>query len=575
MRVGRLAVFLILLIPCAILRAQVLTPRPHVGVEQVPIGDDVYAFLRHLSVRGVIEGYSESQLPLSEYDIAQFLHQAEAGKLSGAEFELLHKYLKTYTHEPRDVVTMFSSRDATPLFWNGIFTDSDKYLYRWMSDSTNSDLFVHGVASIEGRHKSSPTTASVILLNYGGRFSGTLDGHVGYFMQTTNGQKYGDSALVLEDPLLSKNRNLALYTHQFFDYTTAELAYNNDWFTGKIARESLAIGGGYQNDNILLSPNVTPYDFLSLAAHIGPVRYQAMYASLVADTVIGSDFPLKSLAMHDLTVGIGRDFEFGFTDMMVFSRRLEIAYLNPFSFLKSVEEQSADQNHDNGLLGTHLRWRIAPGFEVRGQGLLDDLLASKIGTGWAQNKWAWQFGGMWAGAFGVRDLDVSAEWIRVEPYTYSHWESTNRFSNSGSLLGAQIGPNATSYWSAARWVPSPKWTFTLDAQLMERGENVYDSTGRLLYNAGADWTIPTDSTSNLTQTNLLNGRRVNILTLTATVEFEPWRGLVVFASGTKKSVDYLDEAPVTPGINLNGHAVSLAPRELPETLIAFGARALF
>jgi hypothetical protein len=580
--VFKVSLCLILVIVFAVPTAhgQVLTSQPHIGVEQVPLGDDVYAFLRHLSVRGVIQGYSEAQLPISEFEVAGFLHQAQSATISGAELALLQKYLRTYAHEPRDAVTMFPSQNAEPLFFKGIFTDQDKYLYQWYDDSTNSDLFVHGIASAQLLHRISPTAASVVLGNIGGRFSGTLSGHVGYFMQTTNGEKFGDSILALEDPMLNKNHNFSIYTHQFFDFTTAELVYNNDWFTGKLAREAVEIGGGYQNDNILLSPNVPNYDFLSLGAHVGAVRYQAMYASLVADTVAdnitGPGYPQKYFALHDLTFLLGHDFELGFTDVMIFGQRFELAYLNPFSFLKVVEHGLQDQDKDNALLGMHSRWRIAPGVEIRGQMEIDDIVASKIGDGRWDNKFAWQFGGMWASAFGIPDLDFEAEWIRVEPYFYTHWNTDDdRYTNSNTLLGAQIGPNAMSYWGMFRWAPAAAWTFSIQGQLIQRGENIYDSTGKLIYNAGADFNLSMTPEGNPNDTRILYGHRVNIFNLTLDVEFEPWRGLVVFARGTKSAVNYLTQPPVTPGFDLSGLPVSYAPQSLPETVIALGARVLF
>ena len=301
-------------------------------------------------------------------------------------------------------MTWFSADSAKPLFFSGIFTDEDKYLYRWFDDSTHSDLFVHGIGSLEFRHKTAPTSASVALLNYGGRFSGTLSGHVGYYLQSTNGEKFGDSLLALDDPLLAKNRNLAFYSHTFFDFTSAEFAYNYDWFTGKLAREAVGIGGGFENDNILLSPNVPYFDFLSVGAHVGQVRYQAIVGSLLDDTLTGgasSDIPPKFLVLHDLTFGVGHNADIGITDMLIYSNRYELAYLNPFSFLKSVEHSLNDR--DNGLLGAHASWRILPGIELRGQMLIDDIVMGEIGKGYWGNKFAWQFGGMWAGAFGFSD----------------------------------------------------------------------------------------------------------------------------------------------------------------------------
>lgn len=561
-------------VPCA--RAQHLTNVPHVGVEQVPFGDDVYAFLRHLSVRGVIDGYSENALPLSEFEIAEFLREVKPARLSEAESELLAKYLRTYAHEPREAVTMFSSEDATPLFFGGIFTDEDKYLYRWFDDSTHSDLFVHGIGSVETRRELSPRSASLLLLNAGGRFSGTLSGHVGYFMQATNGHSSGDSLFATQDAALSSNRNFALFTHTYFDFTTAELAYNYDWFTAKIAREVIGIGGGYQNDNILLSPQASHYDLLSLGAHVGAVRYQSVVASLVADTFAATDARLKYMAMHDLSFFLGHDVEWGFTDIVIFGKRFEFAYANPFSFLKIVEHAVDNDDEDNAMLGMHARWRITPGVEVRGQMLLDDIIAEKVGTGNWSNKFAWQLGSMWAGAFGFKDLDWFAEWMLVQPYTYTHWNTDDdRYTTGGTALGAQIGPNAISYWSELRWAPSPKWTFALDAQLVRRGENIYDSSGALLYNAGSDYDLSMTKEGNENDARILYGRRVDILGITGSLEFEPWRGLVVFARGTKKNVNYLNEPPQTPGIDLRSKQISLAPRELPQTTFAIGVRALF
>ncbi len=558
-------------------KSQVLTSQPHIGVEQVPIGDDVYAFLRHLSVHGLITGFSEAQLPISEFEVVGFLQQADSQKLSNAERELVLKYLRTYAHEPREANTLFASDSAKPIFFDGIFTQQDKYLYRWFNDSTKSDLFVDGIGSVEYRRQTDPSSESVKLLNLGGRFSGTLSGQVGYFMQTTNGVALGDKQLALEDPVLSRNNNLLHYTN-FFDFTSAELAYTNDWFTGKLAREAVAIGGGY-HDNILLSSadSVPAYDFLSLGAHVGPVRYQSIFASLVPDSVTGQyPYPTKYLAVHDLTVGMGQNGELGFTEIEVITRP-DLAYLNPFSFLETVKHAlDGTQDQNLGMLGTHARWDIVPGIEVRGQAFIQDLVINEIGTGYWSNKGGDQLGIMWAGAFGIPDLDWEAEWTRILPYTYSHWDTVGSFSTSGAPLGAQVGPNSISYWTELRWAPNAKWIIALQGQFIERGENIYDSTGKLLYNAGADYRVSyTDSTSSFSQTYMLNGRRVDIFNLTLDIEFEPWRDLTFYIDGTKSFVDYLKEPYVTPGFNLTGLPVSLAPQSTPSTIGAFGIKAFF
>ncbi|MFI5263837.1 MAG: hypothetical protein ACHQM6_04925, partial [Candidatus Kapaibacterium sp.] len=362
-----------------------------------------------------------------------------------------------------------------------------------------------------------------------------------------------------------------------------ELSYNNDWFTAKIAREAIAFGGSYQGNNVIVSPDVQTPDFISLGAHIGAVRYQAMVASLLGEGRFsdsngasfgpGTYIDPKFLALHDLTFLIGKDVELGFTDMMIFSRRFDLAYVNPFTFLKTVEASLNDR--DNGLLGAHARWRIAPGVEIRGEGLVDDILGSRIGTGYWSNKFAWQIGGMWAAPFGLQDVDIAFEHTRVEPFTYSHFNSQNTFSTNGQLLGASIGPNSMSFWGQIRWAPSEKLSVELDLTLVERGENIYDSTGqlkqfrdstgRVIYdgNQGADFELSLTNQGDGSRTfHILDGNRVNTFTIDATAFYELWRGLKIFARAYSKSVNYLSGTP-------------LNPQEKPYGFFGIGARALF
>ncbi len=554
--------------------AQYLTSAPHRGVVQVPIGNEVYAYLRHMTVRGLIKGYSENELPISEFEIAEFVKSADRSRMTPAEIALQQKFIRTFAHDPAHAVTMFPADSATPLFVKGIPTDEDKYLYRWWDTASQSDLFVNGIASIELRDQKLPEPGNVLLTVGGGQFHGTLSGHVGYFLEATNGQSHGDSLIALEDPSLASNKNFAIFSKNNFDFTSAELSYNNDWFTAKLAREAVSVGGSYQQDNVILSSNVPFYDFVSVGAHVGVVRYQAMVASLLGearfsegyDTVFhtyygaGAKIDSKYLTLHDLSFTINDNIELGFTDMVVYSRRFDLAYLNPFSFLKSVETSLNDR--DNGILGAHARWKIVDGFEVRGEGVVDDVVASLIGKGYWSNKFAWQYGFMWSNPLGIADLDLMAEGTRIEPYTFSHFNQQNTFSSSTTLLSNHIGPNSISYWFSARWAPSEKWTLQLESQFIERGENLYDSTGALIENHGADYeySIGIKGNTNI-PTHILDGRRVNITTFTAILQYELWRGLFLFGRATDKIVNYHDPNP--------------NPIERPQSLFAFGAKALF
>jgi hypothetical protein len=564
-----------------------LTAPAHRGIVEVPIGEEVYPFLRHLSVRGLIDGFSEAQLPITEFDVVKLLQSIDTTKLSSAERALRRKFLRTYARDPYEAVTMFPAQDGEPLFFEGIPTDKDKYLYRWKDDSTLSDLQVHGVGSLEYRERTKPTTSHAELGVIGGRFTGTLSGHVGYFLEATNGVNFGDPSIPLQDPVISKNRTFAQFGgHDYYDFTTAEFSYNYDWFTAKIAREPIAYGGSFQGDNVIVSPTVQTPDFVTLEAHVKSVRYQAVVASLLGDpkyslTPEGYQNPAwwvfsfvdsKFLVLHDLTFLINNDFEWGFTDMVIFSRRFDLAYLNPFSFLKSVNNSLLDR--DKSHLATHARWRVTDGFELRGEGLLDDIIFSRIGTGYWSNKWAWQIGGMWSNPFGIPNVDISFEHTRVEPFTYTSSNPQNSSSTGGEIIGSSIGPNSMSFWGQIHWAASEKFSVEVNVTLIERGENYYDSAGNLklfydskgnvIYdgNQGADFEFSASGQDGNRSFHILDGNRVNIVILDGKISYELWRGLQFFVRGYNKSVDYLAGTPVNP-------------REIPNTFFGFGAKALF
>lgn len=565
-----------LLFGCSCVQAQHLTAPAHTGVPSVPISEDVYLFLRHLSVRGLIDNFDESALPLSEFEITTLLHEAEGKDLSRSEIDNIKKYIRTYERTPFEAVTMFAAEDDTPFFVDGIFDVSqDKYLYRWRDTATVSDFQVNALGSLEYRQRALPESGSAVLGVIGGRFKGTLSGHVGFYMQTTNGQSFGDSSIALEDPVIGKNKNFADYSnHMFYDNTTAELAYNNDWFTGKLGRIPIAFGGGYQMDNITINPNVSLYDVVSVAAKVKSVQYHAVVASLLGEAKYseskdsnyyrfgpGAYIDPKYLALHHVNISLGNDFDFGFTDMTIFSRRFDIAYLNPFAFLKSVEHSLNDR--DNGLMAAHIRWRFVKGLEFRGQWLMDDIVASRIGDGYWGNKFAWQAGMMWAAPFGLHDVDIAAEYTQVEPYTYSHFNPQNSFVTNGMILGSQIGPNSRSLWGQIRWVPSWQWKFWVSVNHIARGENIYDSTGVLLVNYGGDveQTIRSDEEKDRSY-SLLEGNRVNVVAIEANVVYELFRGYEIFGRIYNKSVDY-------PG------GASANPLQTPYRLFTLGARATF
>jgi hypothetical protein len=92
--------------------------------------------------------------------------------------------------------------------------------------------------------------------------------------------------------------------------------------------------------------------------------------------------------------------------------------------------------------------------------LLDDLNFRNrgLGKGYAGNKYGSQWGLKYVDAFGVMGLDLQAEYNRVRPYTYSHFNPAASYMHYGQYLGYAYGANASDLNFIVRYQPFPRWS---------------------------------------------------------------------------------------------------------------------
>ncbi len=78
---------------------------------------------------------------------------------------------------------------------------------------------------------------------------------------------------------------------------------------------------------------------------------------------------------------------------------------------------------------------------------LDEFFLKEIRArrGWWANKQAWQFGGKYINAFGVKGLKLQAEYNQARPYTYTHGLVDQNYSHYGAPLAHPFGANFKEY----------------------------------------------------------------------------------------------------------------------------------
>ncbi len=244
------------------------------------------------------------------------------------------------------------------------------------------------------------------------------------------------------------------------------------------------IGNGYRS--LIFSDYSPPALFLKGNVKVWKLNYLFLVNQMVADpnTRRRSGYPNKHVALHHLSVNIGKKLNIGVFESVVFSpddslgtSNFRMEYLNPIIFYRAIEQQNGST--DNVLLGIDFKWNALRGISLYGQFMLDEFVIDHIrsGDGWWANKFGVQLGGKYVDAFGVPNLDLQGEINIIRPYTYSHGESFGSYTSYGQPLAHPVGANLKEFVAIARYQPLGRLHLT--------GKLVFTQVGRDL--PGENW----------------------------------------------------------------------------------------
>ncbi|MFH1050587.1 MAG: hypothetical protein V1779_06600 [bacterium] len=492
-------------------------------VENVPVSHPVYEFLIRSEARGLLPHFSTSQLPLQRNEIINALKEINksVSKLTHVEQHVLEEHLKEFAVLPiENAVIFYSPSDSIQVLSSKFFQDNDKFIYHFQ-DSINS-VRIKPLGSIEALFSSDDDqNRNVTLGNLGVRVFGSLGKHFGYFLQATNGAIIsGDRNLALEEiDKLQQNVKFADLNSDF-DFSESHIRFDYDWFYAVLGRETQLIGSGI-GQRLFVSDNAAPGDAFSLGARFSNFEYRYSHSGILAvdraNKKVGfnSEFPGKYLVTHRFALRPAWG-EISFWEGIIYSKRgIDLAYLNPLSFFKSLEHALHDR--DNSLMGGDITFRILDGLQVKGSFLLDDIRFEKIGTGYWSNKTAWNLGLQYSLPY---NLDIGIEYARVEPYTFSHFDSVNSYTNDELLIGMGLLPNSDElslvlkYW----WFGSHH-PIVLRLSQERHGANEYDAEGNLVKNVGGNplhTRMPEDSYT----VSFLDGNLIKTFRLDAMISYE-------------------------------------------------------
>ncbi|MBY0432515.1 MAG: hypothetical protein K2U26_00225 [Cyclobacteriaceae bacterium] len=271
------------------------------------------------------------------------------------------------------------------------------------------------------------------------------------------------------------------------------------WF--QFGHDRTFIGNGFRS--LIFSDFAPPSQYLRANAKVWKLNYLFQLNRVTAEaygSAGGSSsnrrYPDKYVAFHHLSVNLGKKFNIGLFESIVFSPRdsinggaFELNYLNPVIFYRAIEQQNGSA--DNAILGFDWKWIACKQLSFYGQFVLDEFVLKNItaGTGWWANKFAVQAGMKYIDVAGISNLDLQVEANFVRPYTYSHASNFTSYTNFFQPMAHPLGANFYELAAIVRYQPMPRLTFNLTSFYVKTGrDNVTQAflPGSVFVNYGGD-----------------------------------------------------------------------------------------
>lgn len=506
-------------------------------VENVPITNSVYTFLKEMKVKGIISFIREDDPVLSRFEVKGLLNEINncSSELSSTEIKLLNKFKIEFSDSIDFEIT-------TQLFnpKNGFFTDLDqmitekvKYLYAHQVLENNVYFewlghFYHGQDFLKENAVNSN------LYDIGFRIRGTLYNHLGYNLTVIKGGVSGDSELAefIEPKLLSNFKwidnaeNIGNYDFTYGYLKCHTEPYANMKIFFQLGREDITLGYGYGSKLILSGENPT-MDFLKFNFDYGIINFTSLHAST---TGYFSHTPderyTKYFAHNHLKLKFKNLFDIGIGETIIYSGRgIELGYLSPIAFYKFIEMEIQDR--DNGYLYFDLQTKFVKNLELQATFLLDENILSNLSDlEKYTNKTAYQVGAYWYQPFYINDMSLIAEYTRIRPYVYTHYNIKNNYTAFGANLGHRIGPNADELMLRSNYNFNEWIRFSVEYRHQREGNNIYSDEGILIKNVGGDIALTHGYVLETDRAYFLDGERVNTNFFSVGVRIEPIRDFI-------------------------------------------------
>ncbi|MFN4123601.1 MAG: hypothetical protein ACK4GL_09905 [Flavobacteriales bacterium] len=241
-----------------------------------------------------------------------------------------------------------------------------------------------------------------------------------------------------------------------FDYAWAigHIAYKpSRFFDIQLGNDRVFIGDGYRS--LFLSDNAFFSPYLKITSSFWKIQYTNLFTTYQnigggGNAPIGG-YPRKFTTMHHLSWNITKRWNLGLFETVIWQgkdstgqgRNFDLNYINPVIFYRPVEFSLGSP--DNVIIGFSSKYILFKHNILYGQLVIADfhINETRNRTGFWANKQGFQLGTKWFDLFGVKNLNIMAEYNYIRPYTYTHFTTTQSYTHFAQALAHPVGANLT------------------------------------------------------------------------------------------------------------------------------------
>ncbi len=462
--------------------------------EYVPSDNRVYNFLERMETLQIIPDYNEFEIPKTRGEIAEYVKRVIHYKstLDDADREFLDDLRIEFEYE------LYGTLNASEKLVDGrgydFLSQNQKYLY-FYNDPGKMNLFVNLTG--EGNlllkndirnNKSNSAFPGII----GGEIRGTILDKFGLFIKGTDGIVFGDrEAAYLKSDLKYNYKFNENPGETFFDETEGYITADFNLIRFKYGRDRMNIG--YGPGKMILGNGSPIFDYLGMNIKYKFFSYSFFHGQLLgresyaADTITGGVHVVESKFMvyHRIAFDISKHLNIGAGEVVIYGERpLDLSYLNPFSFYKSVEHSNRDR--DNAMLFFDVDNKSLDRVKLYASLLIDDITFGKLGTGWWGNQTIIDAGISSELLYSLLPLGIKFQYTRIEPYVYTHRLVRNNYTSYGYNLSSFTEPNSELFLTEINYRFNGRLSLSLFYNYKIHGANPLNTDGSIRKNVGGD-----------------------------------------------------------------------------------------